>query len=189
MIRATTFVLGLLALLALPAAAQDAGPVAPAPASPVQIVSDFYTAALALDQGGIPNAKARRRLAPYVSADLERLLAQGAEAEAAYAATTKGQAPALLEGDIFTSLFEGATSFRAGDCEVEGTKANCRVALSYDRVGEKPQHWNDTAVLVQTPQGWRVDDIDYQGNWPFANTGTLKQNLAFAIHNASGTGG
>ncbi len=183
MIRLPALVLGLLAMLALPAAAQDAAPVTPA-----QTASAFYTAALALNQGGIPNAKARRQLTGYISADLDRLLAQGAEAQAAYGVGAKGTPPPLLDGDIFTSLFEGATSFQIGDCEIDGDKARCGVALRYTAPGEKPEHWTDTAVLVKTAQGWRLDDIDYEGNWPFANKGTLKQNLAFAIHNAGGTG-
>jgi len=85
-------------------------------------------------------------------------------------------------------MFEGATAFRIGDCTAHGAKADCSVSLTYESPGDKPQRWSDTAVLVQTASGWRVDDIDFGGNWPFANKGTLKENLTFAIHNAQGGG-
>ena len=60
------------------------------------------------------------------------------------------------------------------------------MAFTYANRDDTPEHWTDTALLVETPAGWRVDDIDYGGNWPFANKGTLKGNLAFAIQNATG---
>ena len=170
------------ALLLVGAAPADAG--APSAAA----ANGFYTAYLALKQGGIPDAKARRTLEPFLSPALDGLLARAEAAEAGYVALTKNQVPPLLEGDIFTSMFEGATAFRVGDCAAQGTKAECPVSLSYESPGDKPQHWSDTVVLVETASGWRVDDIEFGGNWPFANKGTLKENLTFAIHNAQGGG-
>ena len=164
-----------------PAAAADAG-------APAAAASGFYTAYLSLKQGGIPDAKARKSLEPFLSPALDRLIVEGEKAEASYAALTKNEVPPLLEGDIFTSMFEGATAFRVGDCAAHGAKADCSVSLTYESPGDKPQRWSDTAVLVQTASGWRVDDIDFGGNWPFANKGTLKENLTFAIHNAQGGG-
>lgn len=182
MIRHWVLGVTLAAGLAGPVAAQDAAPIA-------RTAHDFYTAALGLHQGGIPDAKGRARLAPYLSPALNRLLADGAAAEKRYAASTKGQAPPLLEGDLFTSMFEGALAFKIGDCDVKDGRGRCAVVLSYDVPDQKPQHWTDTVVLVQTPSGWGVDNIDYGGHWPFANTGTLKENLSYAIQNAGGDDG
>ena len=180
MFRSLCLSLALALGLAAPASAvNDTAPLAKA-------AQDFYGAALHLDQSGIPNARGRARLAPYLSPALNRLLADGAAAEKRYAAMTKGQAPSLLEGDLFTSMFEGASSFKIGVCEVKGGRGSCAVALRYATADQKPQHWTDMAVLVETPAGWRIDDIDYGGHWPFANTGTLKENLAYAIQNAGG---
>lgn len=183
MFRLFCFSLALALGLVAPAfAADNTAPLAKA-------AHDFYTAALGLGQGGVPDAKGRARLAPYLSPALNRLLANAAAAGKAYAANIKGEAPPLLEGDLFTSMFEGASSFKIGACEVKGKSGSCAVALVYDAPDEKPQHWTDTALLVETAAGWRVDDIDYGGHWPFANTGTLKENLSYAIHNAGGDDG
>lgn len=167
---------------AVPAAAQDGA------AALVRASTDFYTVALALKHGGIPDKKERAKLKPLISPELSRLLADGARAETDYARNTKGEAPPLLEGDLFVSLFEGASRFRIGTCEVHGGAGQCPVALTYLQDDEKPKHWTDTVLLIATPDGWRVDDIDYGGTWPFSNTGTLKENLAFAIQNARGAG-
>lgn len=156
--------------------------------APSFAANGFYTAYLALKEGGIPDAKARKTLEPFLSPALGGLLARAEAAEASYAALTKNQVPPLLEGDIFTSMFEGATAFRVGECAAQGIKAECTVSLTYESPGDKPQHWSDTAVLVESASGWRLDDIDFGGNWPFANKGTLKENLTFAIHNAQGGG-
>lgn len=183
MFRLLCFSLALaLGLVAPASAASDAAPL-------TRVTQNFYSAALGLGQGGIPNAKGRARLAPYLSPALNRLLADGAAAEKRYAAMTKGQAPPLLEGDLFTSMFEGASRFKIDACEAKGASGSCTVALTYDAPDQKPQHWTDTALLVQTPAGWRIDDIDYGGHWPYANTGTLKENLSYAIQNAGGDDG
>ena len=54
-----------------------------------------------------------------MSPALNKLLAEGAAAEARFAAKVKG-APPLIEGDIFTSLFEGATAWKLGACAASG---------------------------------------------------------------------
>ncbi len=64
---------------------------------------------------GIPDSAGRARLAPYLSPGLGKLLADGAVAEARFAAKVK-DSPPLIEGDLFTSMFEGATAWKLGAC-------------------------------------------------------------------------
>ena len=49
--------------------------------------------------------------------------------------------------------------------------------LTYQDKGQKPVSWTDTIYLVNTPAGWRVDDIGYGGAWDFGNKGRLSQTL------------
>ncbi len=93
--------------------------------------------------------------------------------------------PPLLEGDLFTSLFEGATAWKVGACGGDAATGRCAVALRYDAAGlKKPVTWTDTFYLVAVPGGWRVDDIGYGAGFAFGNTGrlsdTLKSVLAMA---------
>ena len=132
---------------------------------------------------GIPDATGRTRLAPYLTPALNKLLADGAAAEARFSAKVKG-APPLIEGDLFTSLFEGATSWKLGACAAAGANAHCPVEFTHAQARQKPVTWTDTLVLAQTPQGWRVDDIAYGANFQFGNTGKLTDTLRTVLREA-----
>ncbi|MBV9992754.1 MAG: hypothetical protein JOZ72_15850 [Alphaproteobacteria bacterium] len=150
-------------------------------------VAGFYAAyATFHPSDGIPDAKGRAKYAPFVSPSLEKLLADGARAEEAFAKANKGSPP-LLEGDLFTSNFEGATSYRLGACDA--TLKTCKVDLTYDDRSQNPKDkavtWTDTVHLAATQDGWRVDDIGYGATWAFGNKGLMRDTLASVIRNAS----
>jgi hypothetical protein len=171
------------AALGLTALLFAAGPVA-AQSDPATAVSGF----LGIYGGfhpsdGIPQVGARAKLTPYLSPGLNKLLADSAAAEARFAAKVK-DSPPLIEGDLFTSLFEGATSWRPGPCSITGAAARCPVAFTHADPKAKPETWTDTLLLVQTPQGWRVDDVAYDGNFQFGNTGKMTDTLKMVLSEA-----
>jgi hypothetical protein len=166
---------GLLLLMATPAASQT---------DMTGAATGFLTAYGGFHPSdGIPNATGRTRLAPYLSPTLNKLLADGATAEARFAAKVKG-APPLIEGDLFTSLFEGATSWKLGACAASGANARCPVEFTHAETKQKPVLWTDTLILANTPQGWRVDDIVYGANFQFGNTGKLTDTLNTILREA-----
>ncbi len=132
----------------------------------------FYGVYKALHVMGVPGDADRARFAPFLSPRLEALLERAAAAEASFYKANK-DAPPMVEGDLFSSLFEGATDFKVDTCSADG---KCVVGLLYTEGGDK-QSWIDTAYLVKTPAGWRVDDIGYGGGWDFGNKGRLSQTL------------
>jgi hypothetical protein len=136
---------------------------------------------------GIPDAKGRAKLEPFISPSLDNLLIAGETAERHFSAATKNMSPPLIEGDLFTSNFEGATSLTVGRCNVEANLAHCTVAFSY-RGGPddtKPVNWTDTTYLVRSDAGWKIDDIAYGGKWAFGNKGRLKETLQSAIRDGN----
>jgi hypothetical protein len=165
-----------------------AGPVlADDAADMAKTVTGFYGAYDTFHPSdGIPDAKGRAKYAPYISPPLEKLLADADRAEDAFAKANKGSPP-LLEGDLFTSNFEGATSHKLGACEAKSK--TCKVDLVYDDRAtapkDKPVTWTDTVHLVMTPAGWRVDDIGYGATWAFGNKGRMRDTLTSVIRNAS----
>lgn len=172
-----------LVVLAAPARADGTSEMAAA-------VQGFYGAYSSFHPSdGIPDAKGRARYEPYISPALDKLLADGNRAEAAFAAANKGFPP-LIEGDLFTSNFEGATSFEVGRCTGDARSGQCSVMLGYDdrqrNPKDKPVSWSDTVYLISTPAGWRVDDIGYGADWAFANRGRMSQTLKDTIENAGG---
>ncbi|MEI9990637.1 MAG: hypothetical protein WDM86_11415 [Rhizomicrobium sp.] len=130
---------------------------------------------------GIPDEAGRARYRPFLSARLDALLAQAGDADKRFAAANKA-APPLVEGDLFTSLFEGASTVAVGACTAAGSAGSCTASLSYAPPGGNPTRWTDTVYLVNTPEGWRVDDIGYGGSWDFGNKGRLSETLGQVIH-------
>ena len=161
-------------------------PVARAADDPAAAANAFY--AVYKDQhaqGGIPDATVRLRYSPVLSPRLNKQLVEAAAAQARLTAKVRNAVPPMLEGDIFSSLFEGATAWKVGACQGDAKSAHCPVALSYlppqVQKAPKPATWSDTLLLVQTPQGWKVDDVIYDAGFPFGNTGRLSQMLQMVI--------
>ena len=174
------FVALLLATGALPAVASDAQDAA-------NVAAGFYQIHQQSSQDGTPDAKQRAKYAPYISRDLEKLLIDGNSAETRFAEANKNSPP-MIEGDLFSPNFEGITSFQVGACTPKGASMQCRMqmhfAAAHPRPQDKPVDWTDSMTLVKAPEGWRVDDIAYGGNWDFGNHGTLKAILRDVIADA-----
>jgi hypothetical protein len=143
--------------------------------------NDFYAVYGSQHGGGIPDAGGRARYAPLLSPRLNKQLAAAAAAEIRFAAKVKGAAPPLIEGDLFTSLFEGATAWKVGPCSDDGKTARCPASLGHVEKTAKPTNWNDTLVLANTPSGWKVDDVIYDAGFAFGNTGRLSDTLTMVI--------
>ncbi|HEY5337065.1 MAG TPA: hypothetical protein VIJ85_02585 [Rhizomicrobium sp.] len=133
---------------------------------------------------GIPGADGRAKYAPYTSASLNALLVQAAGAEDQFVHANK-DSPPLIEGDLFSSNFEGATSIKVGACSGDGKTGRCAIDLTYADGKDKPLNWTDTAYLANGADGWRVDDIGYGGNGDFGNKGRMRDTLKMAISEAA----
>lgn len=169
-----------LILLAGPALASE---------DPASAVSGFYDvyATQHASGGGIPDATGRLRYSAVLTPRLNKQIADAAAAQARLSAKVKNAVPPMLEGDIFTSLFEGATDWQIGECRGDARMARCPVALTHavkslaGQKPEKPSHWTDTVMVVKTPQGWKVDDVAYDAGFAFGNTGKLSDMLAMVV--------
>ena len=164
----------LAALLALPALAADDSGMRDA-------ANGFYGVYKSVSlSDGIPDDKLRARYEPFLSPALDQTLIAALAAQHHFAAANK-DAPPLLEGDLFTSNFEGATSVTVGACSGDADKGQCAVQLGYDNHKSPAVHWTDTLYLVRAAQGWQVDDIGYGGNAAFGNRGRLSETLKSAV--------
>ena len=154
--------------------------------SPAKAVEGFYAVYSTFHPSdGIPNAAARAKYAPFISAALDKLLVDGNAAEVKFNKANK-DSPPLIEGDLFTSMFEGATSYKVGACKLSGAQASCPIDLVYDDHKDTPVRWTDTVYLTKAKAGWRVDDIGYGGNWEYANKGRLGATVRQVISDSGG---
>jgi hypothetical protein len=146
----------------------------------------FYRAVLAGSHRGVPSSKDRGRLAPHLTPALAELLGRADATERDYRDATHGEVPPLVEGDLFSSLFEGPTGFEVTACAATETGASCDVELRYEPPGDAEKtHWRDRVLLVKSDRGWLVDDVAYGGEWEFMHKGTLRSVLASAIRDGS----
>lgn len=172
-----------LLLLGAAALLSGAAPVG----APEAVAEGFYAVVLKYAQtGGVPNAKERGELAPFVTPTLLKALTAADGAEAVYAKKTNHEVPPLVEGDLFTSMFEGATTAKVTQCAAAGAIQNCAVALTYvDARDKSTTRWTDTAIFAKTSAGWRLDDILYGGTWDFGHKGKLSTLLRDVVLEAN----
>jgi len=65
--------------------------------------------------------------------------------------------PLLIEGEIFTSVYEGYTKFEANEVAVNDNNAKAVVEFKNDGYNLS---WKDTMLLVNE-NGWKLDDVRY----------------------------
>lgn len=149
-----------------------------------EVVNAFYNAYITVRPYGVPSEKEQLTFKPYLSASLKKLLTEAATAERRYRKTTQGEVPPLVEGDLFTSLFEGASVFTVLSCD--SRTGSCLVEFSYlDPESKSSTTWQDKVYLVKDARGWLVDDVEFLGNWQFMHKGRLKDLLKHIIEEGS----
>lgn len=150
----------------------------------------FYRVYMEARPAGVPHGKALARFAPVISSSLAELLQRAAAAERRYAKLTEKKVPPLVEGDLFTSLFEGAQSFAIRECHRGAAGgAACTVELqTAGGAGKTPVRWADKVYLIRNDRRWVVDDIEFGGDWPFMHKGRLREILRRVIREGANAG-
>ena len=165
----------LVLLIALSGCAQDKSAPAAAP-SPERAVKSFYDWRLASRMTGAPTAVQLQTMKPYISAELHDLLAQARLRYEADLARSPDEKPSFAEGDLFSSLFEGPTSFTTGDVEAHGAEHIVPVRFVY--AGQLPAvNWIDRVHVVEENGAYVIADIEYGNHWNVGAKGTLVGSL------------
>ncbi len=159
-----------LALLLLLSAAL-ANPTEKAP--PKEVAARFYRTLHKLKISGLPNAQEAKLLAPFLSPDLQKLMQVAKRKQAEFSKEHPAEKPPWIEGDLFSSLFEGAHGSRIGTPVLQDERAEVPVHLFYCD-GKKLTRWSDTLVLTRTAKGWMVSDILYKASWDFKPSTSLR---------------
>ncbi len=144
--------------------------------SPTKAAATFYRTYLRLQIRGLPNDKQLKALSPLITKDLKELLESARKTQATFIKLHPDEKPPWADGDIFTSLFEGAQSFRVGRAAVSGDQTEVPVQLVY-RSGGSTTRWSDVLVLVRSGKRWLVRDILLKGEWAFKTGSSLRAIL------------
>jgi hypothetical protein len=152
--------------------------VAPPTESSRAMLEKFYTYHLRNQDSGVPDDYRMDLYRPYLSQRLIALMERARRHRAQAIAARPDEKPPFVDGDLFSSLFEGPTGFAIGK-PIRLNDDNQRVPIVFSNVvrGEKPVRWTDYAVMVHEETGWKLDDIEYGGQWAFAQQGRLSDAL------------
>lgn len=102
------------------------------------------------------------------SAELSMLLQQTMEREKREIEKTAKSAyptdkPFIMEGDVFSSLYEGADAMRIRSIHILSGTAAAEVAFSHTERGHTTE-WSDYLILVNE-DGWKVDNVIFTSRY------------------------
>jgi hypothetical protein len=154
-----------------------AGAVVPA-ASPDDTVRAFYSYRIKSALTGAPTAQQlavlRQWFTPRLWTQLEKA---GKERDVFIKKYGNDEKPPWCEGDIFSSTFEGPTSFEIGGGAGDGEQSMIQVLFAYRQPGQKTVRWADRILLKKIQGKWLIDDVIYDLPVEFGNHSTLRANL------------
>lgn len=152
-------------------------PQATAPRATVDRFLDFYFHEYG---SGLPDAAQRATLRPLLTDGLTEALERAAVAELCANEQARGQEPPLIQGDIFSSLFEKATAVVGIDQgAAEGRRLTYPFHFEWREPGaaEASVRWTDEVTLQAVDGRWLIDDFIHGGDWQFTVKGSMKKML------------
>lgn len=132
--------------------------------APRKVVEDFYTLHIANRPAGLPDGEQLARLKPYFSDRLYALIVDALAYRDEMQRRHPDEKPPYVDGDPFTSLFEGPRAFEV--VRVDGDEV--RVRFAYDDA-----KWEDVVVV----KDGRIDDVIFGGAGEFNPAGRLSEAL------------
>ena len=163
-----------------------AAAAAPAPQNkPEALAQNFYDLTMRYNAtGAIPGTPQQTRLDRMLTPTLMAKVDQARRADKTYTRKYGVTRRPLIEGDLFSSLYDGPTAMDFASCRADtATTLRCPVLLSNGE-GSGAVRWTDTLVLVKLIPGWRIDDIEFGGAGPDSRTGTLTGLLRQVVDTA-----
>jgi hypothetical protein len=147
---------------------------------PGAVVVNFYSLYRNIDSGGIPQPADLQKLEPMFTTRLRSLLDEARQYQAAYARTHPMDKPPFIDGDLFSSNFEGFKTSSLGAVKrLSGDTYRVEVHLSYwDPSDTKTVvKWTDAVRVVREQGKLLIDDFEFLADWPFAQKGRLSDIL------------
>lgn len=154
-----------------------AAPPADAPRATVDRFLEFYFH----DYGsGLPDGAERAALRPLLTESFTDALDRAAAAQRCANERALGQEPPLVQGDIFSSLFEKATAVVSMEPGAAGPRGQTyRINFEWREPGAKlaTTTWSDELILQFVDGQWLIDDFVHGGDWQFMTRGSVKEML------------
>lgn len=144
--------------------------------TPEAAARDFYAILIKHRVSGLPDDTVWPLLKPRMTPELARVIEAAQREQAEFIKKNPDEKPPWIEGDLFSSLFEGPQEFSVGEAKIVDDRAEIPMSFRYSSDGQTTK-WQDTVVLTKSGTGWLVADVAYGGTWDFGNKGTLLKGL------------
>jgi len=131
-------------------------------------------------RSGLPSERERAALSPMVTRGFSAALEAAAHAERCAYGKHQGTEPPLIQGDLFSSLFEKANAVLGiNEDSNDGATAEYTLDFEYRTPGDPGQvsKWHDGVHLVRIDGAWLIDDFMHRGEWQFTSQGSVKSLL------------
>ena len=136
----------------------------------IETVKAFYNWRIDQNINGVPTQDQLEAMEPYLSKELTGLLK---ETSRDYSPADKSSDARTIEnGDWFTSMFDGPTSFRVG--EVQNTGNRYLVSVRFTSAQQLPAvNWHDRIVVVEEDGKHVIANVVFENHWAFKDDATL----------------
>ena len=146
----------------------------------MSVVRRFYATTIAQKVTGAPTSAQLAALSPYLSDTLRTLLDAARRRNERDASRAPDEKPAFADGDLFSSLFEGPNAVDVVGDSARGDVRVATVRMTYNGANP-PVTWTDHVILTTRDRRFRIDDVEYGGQWDFSNKGSLRASLVAAL--------
>ncbi|HEV7241855.1 MAG TPA: DUF3828 domain-containing protein [Thermoanaerobaculia bacterium] len=143
---------------------------------PRAAVHTFYTSYLKVRPAGLPEGADLERMKPLLSRRLHGLIVDALQYRDAYiAGHAADEKPPFVDGDHFTSLFEGPKSFEVARAVAE-PNGSWKVHVRFSRDSAR---WEDAVLVIKEDGRYVIDDVLFSGAGEFNPSGRLSEQLTW----------
>lgn len=128
--------------------------------SPERVAVQFYTMRDAIGTQGAPSGSELAALRPFIADSLAHRLAYADTLRRGGTIPASDSTSRVLRGDLFSSLFEGPSTFRVMPGVLVGAHVAVPVECASDRV-RPAVRWTDTILVTRERERYVVHDIRF----------------------------
>ena len=138
------------------------------------VVAEFYGAYIEARPAGLPEGVALARLRPLLSKRLHALIVAANAYQEDFGRRHPDEKPPFVDGDHFTSVFEGPQTFEITRVVRKGKSHDVHVRFGG---GEGAAPWTDVVVVKKESGRFVIDDVRFSGAGKFNPAGSLVRTL------------
>lgn len=137
---------------------------------------------------GLPERRQLPQLATFLTPEFADLFDAALKGQVCYRRKNNNEGPPPIQGDLFSSLFEGATKATYRPIARTAESAAIEVEWTNDDKHLSPDAtvWQDQILLVRTASGWRIADFVHLGDWDFMMKGKVSEILRSVARECAG---